>query len=506
MGQGNGTAQAGKAPEKDERARMIEEIKRFVAAKYSLLYLVTYEEERVAGVVREIAKGGFSSAIRFYDWTATSGLRGEDGVLPDTADPIAALDFALQGKDPALFVLRDFHLSLRDHPQVLRKLRDAVRQLSGEFKTLFIIAPVLVLPEEIVKETVVLDFPLPGIAEIEKLFEQVLAAQKNMRLELNSEDKNDFVKAALGLTYEEARNAFNRTCLGRTVLKPAQVQAVIEEKSQQVRREGILEYVPIDFSIDSVGGLKNLKQWLAKREHFFSKEARDFGLSMPKGILLTGISGCGKSLCAQAISSYWKLPLLRLDLAKVYGGTIASPEETLRRALSTVETVSPAILWIEEVEKGVAGYKEGDRGTTARMFSTFLTWMQEKKSLVFVAATANEINLLPPELLRKGRFDEIFFVDLPTEEERMEIFRVHIVKRKQNPEKFNLLHLSKGTNGFSGAEIEQVVVSGLFEAFHEKRPLTEQDLYKAISRTVPLSTTMAENIKEIKRWADTRAV
>ncbi|HLG20934.1 MAG TPA: AAA family ATPase, partial [Bdellovibrionota bacterium] len=214
----------------------------------------------------------------------------------------------------------------------------------------------------------------------------------------------------------------------------------------------------------------------------------------------------GKSCCVKAISQYWRLPLMRLDMTKVYGGTIGNPEETMRRALKTVEAVAPVILWLEEIEKGVAGYAQGDGGVTARIFSSFLTWMQEKKSVVFIAATANEIDKLPPELLRKGRFDEIFFVDLPTENERGDIFRVHILRHKHNPEKFSLVNLAKATVGFAGAEIEQIVNAGMFEAFHEKRQFNEHDLYKMIAHTVPLSTTMSERIKEIKRWADKRAV
>ena len=258
--------------------------------------------------------------------------------------------------------------------------------------------------------------------------------------------------------------------------------------------------------MQEIGGLNNLKAWLAARSRFFSKDAKEFGLTYPKGVLLTGISGCGKSSCVKAISQYWRLPLMRLDMTKVYGGTLGNPEETMRKALKTTEAVAPVILWIEEIEKGVAGFNQGDGGVTARIFSSFLTWMQEKQSLVFVAATANEIDKLPPELLRKGRFDEIFFVDLPTEAERVDIFKVHIAKRKHDPSKFSLINLAKASNNFNGAEIEQVVAAGMFEAFNEKRQFNDQDLYKMISKTVPLATTMSEPIKEIKRWADKRAV
>ncbi|MCB1198636.1 MAG: AAA family ATPase, partial [Deltaproteobacteria bacterium] len=346
----------------------------------------------------------------------------------------------------------------------------------------------------------------PTVSEIESLLKATLANFASVPNNLTEIDMEDLIKSAMGLTYDEARQAFQVAFIGRKVLDRECIKSVIAEKSKVVRKDGVLEYIDIDFNMEEIGGLDNLKAWLEARTKFFSKDARHFGISPPKGILLTGISGCGKSSCVKAISQYWRLPLMRLDMTKVYGGTLGNPEETMRRALQTVEAVAPVILWIEEIEKGVAGFTQGDGGVTARIFSSFLTWMQEKESLVFVAATANEINKLPPELLRKGRFDEIFFTDLPTEPERTEIFKVHIRKRKQDPNTFKLDQLAKATNGFSGAEIEQVVASGMYKAFNEKRKFNDQDLYVEISKTVPLATTMAEQIKSIKRWADTRAV
>ena len=240
---------------------------------------------------------------------------------------------------------------------------------------------------------------------------------------------------------------------------------------------------------------------------FFSKEAQEAGMQIPKGLLMTGVSGCGKSLCTQAIAAAWGLPLYRLDINRVYGGAVGTPEESFRKAIQQIEAVAPAILWMEEIEKSVAGYRQGDQGITARIFSSFLTWLQEHDSPVFVAATANEIDRLPPELLRKGRFDEIFFVDLPLEHERAAIFEVHLQKRGHNTQNFNLMELAKGSSNFNGAEIEQAVISGKVQAFKDgNRQLIQEDIFKAIGKTVPLATTMAEQIKEIKRWADTRAV
>ena len=263
---------------------------------------------------------------------------------------------------------------------------------------------------------------------------------------------------------------------------------------------------PPKIKLEELGGLQTLKNWLSQRRRFFSKDAEDFGLDPPKGLLVTGISGCGKSVCIQAISTYWHMPLLRLDMNRIYAGIAGSPERTLERAIRTAESVAPCVLWIDEIETAIVGARGEGAGSGTRIFSSFLTWMQEKQQMVFVAATANEIDKLPPELLRKGRFDEIFFVDLPNENERAEIFRVHLSRRKQDPERFELVSLAKSTNGFNGAEIEQIVLAALYAAFDETRDIEMKDLYRALGRMIPLSTTMAERIKEIKRWADTRAV
>lgn len=490
---------------KPPRTVFIEEIRRFIAARYPLVGIATFEDQRCEVTLREASKSLFQAPMKVYTWTITDGLATETEKVPNTHDPIHAITAAMKETAPSILIFKDLNRHFHD-PTLLRKLRDLYQSSKTTFRTLFLISPSLEIPEALSKEIALIDFHLPDASELERLFDTTVKSYKNLQVQLSQDDLNDYVKSALGLTWDEARSAYHRACIGKSVLTRDAIADVLDEKCKIVRKDGILDFIPVDFGIQEIGGLENLKIWLEARARFFTKDAMNFGLSAPKGILLTGISGCGKSSCVKAISQYWRLPLMRLDMTKVYGGMVGNPEETMRRALQTVEAVAPVILWMEEIEKGVAGFTQGDGGVTARIFSSFLTWMQEKKSLVFVAATANEIDKLPPELLRKGRFDEIFFVDLPTEKERLDIFKVHIQKRKHQPEKFNLVNLAKATQGFNGAEIEQVVVGGMYEAFNEKRQFNDQDLYKMIGKTVPLSTTMAEPIKAIKRWADQRAV
>lgn len=489
-----------------QKPTFVEEIRKHIASKYSLINVVTFEDFRCAKTLSELCKVGFKTPLEFFTWSSTDGLVQNDKKIDGTTDPIKALEYVMTYEPAAIFLFKDLYAEIKDNPKLVRKLRDVYQSLKNNFKTLIMTSSTPFVPAELSKEIAIIEFPLPTTAELEKLLNATLEGLKGVPIELSELDKDDFVKSALGLTWDEARLAYSHAFSGRKKITRDAVKVVIEEKCRIVRKDGILDYIDVDFSMDEIGGLENLKEWLLARTRFFSKEAQKFGLSAPKGVLLTGISGCGKSSCVKAISQFWRLPLMRLDMTKVYGGVIGNPEETMRRALQTVEAVAPVILWIEEIEKGVAGFQQGDGGVTARIFSSFLTWMQEKKALVFVAATANQIDQLPPELLRKGRFDEIFFADLPDEKEREDIFRVHIAKRNHDPAKFKLLDLSKATPGFSGAEIEQVVASGMYTAFNQKRKFNDLDLYREISKTVPLSTTMAEQIKIIKRWADNRAV
>lgn len=487
---------------KSHRKNSFEEIKRLVASKYPLVWVESWEEERVEFTLKKVSQSGFSQPIPFLVWSETKGF-GDN----KKTSIVEALEHFLGLQGSAILMIKDFSWKLAPESLLKRTMRDVFQQTKGSFKTVFFVSPFADVPDDMLKEIISIDFALPDESDIQNIFDSVIKGFPKVKVALSDEQKTKIFQGALGLTGDEAKFIFQKMLVGKTELTEEAVEIVFEEKARIIRRDGLLEYVPTKYSLDDLGGLENLKEWLKDRSQFFSKEAREAGLRMPKGILMTGVSGCGKSLSTQAIAAAWGLPLYRLDMNRVYGGALGTPEECFRRAIQQIEAVAPAILWLEEIEKGVAGYEQGDKGVTARIFSSFLTWLQEHTTPVFVAATANEINKLPPELLRKGRFDEIFFVDLPSEEERKQIFKVHLEKRKVDMNTFNLTELAKATNNFNGAEIEQAVISGLVLAFKDnKRTMVQDDIFRSAGRMVPLATTMSEQIKDIKRWADTRAV
>ena len=363
----------------------------------------------------------------------------------------------------------------------------------------------------------VVDFDLPSLSELKNLLNEMIEANSgsSIKISLKENEKDILCKGAQGLTLQEAENAFARAMVTKGRLSLNELDIVMEEKCQVIKKTGILEYVNTNINIDDVGGLENMKRWLKKRNNSWLGKAQSaYNLPAPKGILITGVPGCGKSMTAKAVSAMWQLPLLRLDVGKIFSGLVGSSEENMRKAIQTAEAVSPSILWIDEIEKGFGTQVgETDGGTSTRVFGTFLTWLNEKTKPVFVIATANNINRLPSEMLRKGRFDEIFFVDLPTFSERKMIFKIHLTKRLKDSisKDFELTDellskLAKATEGFGGSEIEQAVISALFEAFSQDRTLIEEDLFKVINNTVPLSTTQAEQILTIRSWANDRAV
>jgi SpoVK/Ycf46/Vps4 family AAA+-type ATPase len=484
---------------KAHRKNSFEEIKRLVASKYPIIWIESWEEQRVEATLRKVAEKAFTTPLKFDHWSATDS---------NPARPLVqVLNDFVQQAEPGLLLIRDFNWDLGPTHMIKRALRDVFHNAKSSFKTLLLLSPYPQIPEDMSKEIFSVEFALPSEDELDVIFQGVLKSFPKINNSLSSEQTGRLLKGALGLTGDEAKLIFQHMLVGRQDIDEEALGIVFQEKARIVKREGLLEFIPTKYKLTDIGGLENLKEWLVDRSSFFSMEAKQAGLSMPKGILMTGVSGCGKSLCTQAISAAWGLPLYRLDINRVYGGAVGNPEESFRRAIQQIESIAPAILWLEEIEKSVAGYEQGDKGVTARIFSSFLTWMQEHESPVVVAATANEIDRLPAELLRKGRFDEIFFVDLPSEKERAAIFEVHLRKRACDPAQFQLVELAKGSVGFNGAEIEQAVIAGLVLAFKDgKRALKMEDIFKAIGRTIPLSTTMSESIKEIKRWADTRAV
>ena len=495
-------------------------------ARFAYIYITTWEEERAADTIRYLAHD--ESLIRtqrkVYDWSQCAGFVAEDGTsVHNTKKPQDAIRFIRKCEDDAIFILRDFHVYFGvDHRpadfELIRSLRDALPDIkySECMKNVIFISPRLVIPADMEKELSVFDFPLPGEEELAQSLSDMLGDNTSLPVKLDADGRAGLVRAALGLTVQEAENAFARAIISRGCLDEQSRKVIFEEKNQVIKKTGILEFIRSDLDIADIGGLENLKKWLMKRNNSWSDEAKKYHIPSPKGVLITGVPGCGKSLTAKAMSAMWGLPLLKMDFGKIFSGIVGSSEENMRRALSTAEAVAPSILWVDEIEKGLGSVsgQSGDSGTSQRVFGTFLTWMQEKEAPVFVVATANNIAGLPPELLRKGRFDEIFFVDLPTRSERREIFRVHLNKRIDDSEVGRDLTvddalldaLAELTEGFVGAEIEQAVVTALYEAFFAKRPLQRGDLEYAIRSTVPLSVTQAEQIFSLRQWANVRAV
>ncbi|MFI7075750.1 AAA family ATPase [Micromonospora sp. NPDC049903] len=501
-------------------------LSQMLKARFPILYIESSEEQRavaeVAAVAHDAALVRTPRAV--WTWSMTTGLVQPDGGWrTGTTDPADALDAALRIDQPSVVIFKDLHTSHGDGERpgnagVVRRLRDVAAAFkSGAVpRTLILVSPVLRIPVELEKDVTIVDFPLPSETEIRQVLEAIIhanSADGRIQITLDDLGRERFAKAALGLTLHEAENAFARAMVNDGVLDGRDLDVVHEEKRQTVRKSGLLEFVEADVNLADVGGLENLKRWLAKRDGSWLAEAAAYGLPAPRGVLITGVPGCGKSLTAKAIAAAWELPLLRLDVGRVFAGLVGSSEQNMRTAIRTAEATAPCVLWVDEIEKGFAG-GGGDSGTSTRVFGSFLTWMQEKNRPVFVIATANDIEKLPPELLRKGRFDEIFFVDLPTRAERAAIWRVHLARRLRNPavagglalDETLLAELADLSEGYSGAEIEQAVIAGLFDAFGERRPLLRDDLAQAVVSMVPLSVTQAERIDAIRTWADARAV
>jgi len=486
-----------------------ETIKRYIAARYPILYLVSWEEDRVERMLSLLGSRLFTSPIKFYTWSCINGLRSNGIEIENTNDLIQALDRITREEETGFYLFKDLHFFLND-PRLIRKLREVYRALRTSYKTLFILSPSLILPNELEREVTVIDIGLPDADEAGKIFDLVINSNKDfekIQSSLNPTIREKCIRAMLGLGSMEMELALIKILLGRESIGEESIEAILEEKAQLVRKSGTLEFVRTRIGLDDIGGLENLKEWLLTRALAFSSEAKRFGLDMPKGVLLMGISGCGKSLCAKAVATAWDLPLLRLDLNQVYSGAFGSPEEAFRKSIKTVEAIAPCVMWIDEIEAGItrSGEKASD-SPASRIFGYFLTWMQEREHAVFITATANQIDLLPPEILRKGRFDEIFFVPLPSHKERKEIFRIHLLRRGRNPDSFDLDSLAKNTDGLSGAEIEQAVVTALFDSFSKGMELDERELIIASSSIVPLSITMREEISKLERWSSNRAV
>jgi SpoVK/Ycf46/Vps4 family AAA+-type ATPase len=493
-----------------------QELEILIRARYPILYILSPEEGRVLSALGEIAARRHK---KLWEWTSTLGLLPGGTSLQlskvrnaATRDPLAALDHVIEQAEPGIFVFKDLHpfLTSKD-PAVIRRLREVATALKSSPKTLVLLSPALELPIDLDKEVALVHFPLPGRPEMADLLDRIVAdlrPVKQVEVDLDDLAREKLVGAVLGLTLSEAENVFARIVVSEGRLSGESAARAVMEKRQIVRKSGLLEYYEASEGMADVGGLEHLKEWVRKRSAAFTEEARQFGLAWPRGILLLGVQGCGKSLSAKAISSLWQLPLLRFDIGRLFGSLMGSSEENVRRAIATAESIAPSILWVDEIDKAFAGQRGGgmaDGGTSARVLGTFLTWLSEKRSPVFVVATANDISNLPPELLRKGRLDEIFFVDLPGAAERREIFRIHLERRGRGASGYDLGRLAEHSVDFSGSEIEEAINSALFDAFDQKSELSTAHLLEAVGSTVPLSRTMREQLEALRAWSSGRA-
>jgi ATP-dependent 26S proteasome regulatory subunit len=491
--------------------QFVSDLDTLIRARYPLIYLVSWEEQRLDGILQDVAQNHGKALLQ---WSVTRGLRRVSGtrsvsISEQSREPIDALAAIGKLTEASLVVMKDFHPFL-DNPAVVRAMRELAHDLKSTYTTVVLLSPTLTIPVELEKDVSVLDVPLPSFRDLYQLLKEIVGVVRRSnkaRIELTKEQAEHLIKAAQGLTLSEAENAFAKAIAHDGKLDKDDIRLVLDEKRQVIRKSGLLEFVDVEHQLSHVGGLDELKAWLTGRIGAFSEPARKFGLPAPKGLLLLGVQGCGKSLTAKAVASHWGLPLLRLDVGRIFSSLIGSSEENLRKAIRVAESVSPAVLWVDEIEKGLAGSAGAavtDSGVSARVFGALLTWLQEKTAPVFVVATANRIDALPPELLRKGRFDEIFFIDLPSAAERREIFRIHISKRQRDPQAFDLDALSTAAEGFSGAEIEQAVIAALYYAFGEGTDLRPGHVMKALEESVPLSSTMGEEISRLREWSKTR--
>lgn len=480
-------------------------IKDSLLAGQPIVQIVSFEEKRVEGFLKKLCQQTLKSQ-NLYSWDSRNGLSLGETPVPDSLLPARALDAALAVREPAFFVFKDLTPRLRDSLDLIRQVRECYLQFKNSRKFLFLLSPDDYLPASLKKEIDIIQFELPDYEELEALFNKFLdsLAKAGAQVQLSEEEKRNFVTAVQGLTLDEAYKAYMKAFQGQARIHIGMIEKIHLEKKQLILKENVLEYFTHVLTLEDMGGLDKLKDWLLKRKKAFSKEAREFGLDKPKGILTMGVTGCGKSLASKVIATLWNLPLFRMDMNLVYSGIAGAPEDVFARSLKTMDSVAPAILWIDEIESGISD-KTSD-SSSSRILGYFLTWMQEHTSEIFIAATANRIDLLPAELLRRGRFDQIFFIDLPTRKEREEIFRIHLTKRGNDLGDFNIPQLAQITKNWSGSEIEQVIISGMYEAFADNRKLKEDDLFVIFGSSVPLATTMEEQIKKVRSWAHNRAV
>jgi len=466
-----------------------EELALLIRAGWRVIAFETFEEDRALGMVERVAQ---SLERKCDPWSLATGFEGD-------SQSSGSLDAGLRAiavrEAPAVFVILDAHRVI-DDALAMRRLRDLLPLLASRRQTVVLLGPILDLPPEMTRETGRLELPLPTDPELRVLFQRIL--EKTEGGDPSSENLGEAVRGSLGLTSSEAMRVFRKACRAAGGLNAAAVETIVREKCHALRRTPALSFHEVRDGLGEIGGLGEIKAWLGERRRAFGSEARRFGLPTPRGLLLLGVQGCGKSIAAKAVAKEWQFPLLRLDLAAAFGGERSSPEASIREAIAVAESLAPTVLWIDEIEKGFRD--SGADPSASRVFGAFLTWLSEKLSPVFVVATANDVTGLPPELLRRGRFDELFFVDLPTASERAEILGIHLRKRGRDPLQFPLADLAEQAGRLTGAELEQAVTAALYTAFASRREVTAADIANAIGETVPLYDTYEERIKELRDW------
>ena len=483
----------------DFMATTVDQIRTALASAYPLILVLSNEEDRIERLIQRFAAAVKPQPLPVAMWNCLDGFSGQEG----TNAPIPALQWVASQGPRGFYIFKDLHALLPGNRQLLRRLRDTAAAIRNTGRFIFALAPAAEVPDELKPLTYVVTSLFPDESEVTAVAQAVLQQTGRSapadRLQL-------LIGSLRGMSLLEVESLLRRLFARHQAVDDAFMAEVLAEKEQVMRKEGILEFVPPDRGMGDIGGLDQLKLWVRQRANLFTPESLAQNLPRPKGVLLMGMSGCGKSLAVKVVATEWKLPLFRLDMNLVFAGVHGSPEWVFHRALDAVEAVAPAVLWIDEIEMGIAGYHEGETGSLTRIFSNFLTWMQEHRADTFVAATANRINLLPAEIIRKGRFDQVFFVELPNEEERKEILGIHLRRQGLEPARYDLVLLASATRGWNGAEIEQAVVSARIACHAEKRAVDERDLLSAMGQIVPLSTTMSEQIKAIRSWARTRAL
>ncbi len=510
-----------------------ERLKILVNSSTPIVVMETVEEVRAIKMARSVCA---ELDLPLFEWSIADGLVRSGGssprTIPDgkTASPRAAMPDQAQPaivntREPAqvlahletmtidaVVVLKDFHRHV-DDPVVVRRLRDVAQQFSANRRTVVLTGPAFMVPPELGSLIEYLELPLPDAARLRQIVDEIftrLSRTHTLKRNLDAAGLNVLAGNLRGLTEEEAERAISQAIISRYALVPEVATDVLEAKKNLLRHSGALEFVDAPENFSSIAGLENLKQWLQQRQGAWEEGARSFGLEPPRGVIIMGVQGCGKSICARAIAGEWKLPLVKFDTAAIFDKYIGETEKRIKKLFQVSEELAPAVLWIDELEKVFAGTEPGsasaDAGTASRLLGSFLSWMQDRAAAVFIAATSNNVTVLPPELIRKGRFDELFFVDLPQTQERRAIFSLHLARHKQNPAGFDLDCLAAAAKGYSGAEIDAAVQTAMYASFSTKKPLVTEDIVQAVRSTVPLSATRAEEIQSLRRWAQQRAV